>query len=102
MTDSTYVTVHDLVQKVLAGFDFERIHKIMVAVDWKWSLGSGPDSCRVPDLEDLRSQAERLLCAAVRDADTISSGGFKAAFTVSHGRAILSLVFEAASYWADC
>ena len=73
----------------------------MVAIDWKWSLGSGPDGCRVPDLEDLRSQAERLLYAAVRDADTVSSGGFKAAYTVRHKRAILSLVFEAASYWTD-
>lgn len=97
MTDSTYVTV----QRVLAGFNFEKIHKIMVAVDWKWSVGPGPDGCRVPDLEDLRSQAERLLYAAVRDSDTVSSGGFKAAYSARHERARLSLVFEAASYWTD-
>lgn len=97
MTDATYSTI----QRVLAGFDFEKVHKMMVAVDWKWSLGSGPDGFRVPGLEDLRSQAERLLYAAVRDSDTVSSGGFKAAYSVKYERASLSLVFEATSHWAD-
>jgi hypothetical protein len=97
MTDATYSTI----QRVLDGFNFERVYKMMVAVDWKWSLGSGPDGFRVPDLEDLRSQAERLLYAAVRDGDAVSSGGFKAAYNIKHKRASLSLVFEAASYWAD-
>lgn len=97
MADPTYVTV----QRVLASFDFERIHKMMVAADWKWSLDSGPDGFRVPDIQDLRNQAERLLYAAARHCDTVGSGGFEARYYVKHETAALTLRFIAGETWQD-
>ena len=95
MTDPTYVTV----SKCLAHFDFERIHTMMVAVDWKWSLGSRPEDFKVPTVADLRDCAERLLYAAVRDKGTVGTGGFEASYTVTHERGKLRLMFIAFQNW---
>jgi len=91
MADLTYNTV----SKCLANFDFERIHAMMVAVDWKWSLGSRPEDYKVPTVADLRDCAERLLYAAVRDRGTVGTGGFEASYTVTHERGKLRLMFVA-------
>lgn len=97
MSDSTYSTI----TKCLERFNFERVHAMMVAVDWKWSISSGPDGFRVPTIQELKSQAERLLYAAVRDADTVASGGFVASYNVKHERASVTLRFVAAEAWQD-
>ena len=92
MADFTYATI----ARCLAAFNFERVHTMMVAVDWKWSLGSGPDGLRVPDIQDLMNTAERLLYAAVRDQSTVSTGGFEARYWIRHERACISLRFVGA------
>ena len=97
MADLTFCTI----SKCLARFNFERIHAMMVATDWKWSIHSGEDGYRVPTVAELRDQAERLLYAAVRDADTVSCGGFEASYKVKHERAALALRFVACQAWQD-
>ena len=97
MTDPTFATV----SRVVAGFNFKKVHAMMVAVDWKWSMDSSANGLLVPTIEELKSQAERLLYAAVSNRYCVSSGGFKACYSVKHERASLSLTFEAAAYWSD-
>lgn len=78
------------IQDCLDNFDFERVHKVMVALDWKWFMLDGE---RIPSIKDLRNNAERLLSIAVRDNDTISLGGFKASYFVTNETPMIRLSF---------
>ena len=60
--------------KVMDYFDFGRVHKVMVALDWKWI--SIDDGMRVPDECEIRMEARRLLTQAVKEKISISTGGF--------------------------
>lgn len=42
------------VDYIMENFDFEKVHRTMVALDWKW-LG------QVPTLEQIRTQAQDLM-----------------------------------------
>ena len=97
MTDPTYCTV----AKCLARFDFDRVHTMMVAADWKWSFHLGENGFRVPTVAEIRDKAERLLYAAARDRGLAASGGFEADYKVKHERASLSLRFVACQAWQE-
>jgi len=64
-----------LVDRVIAAFDFARVHKAMVALDWKYE-GDAP-----PSVEKLKTTARGLLFSAVEgDSDNCihTTGGFQA------------------------
>lgn len=44
------------IDKILSNFDFERVHTVMVMLNWKWTFTNG-----VPTIQDLRSEAIELL-----------------------------------------
>lgn len=61
------------IEEILNNFDFEKVHNIMVALDWKW-FGVG-----VPSVEDLKKQALELLNEICNyDITSSSTGGLKA------------------------
>lgn len=73
-----------LIKEVLSTFDFEKVHKTMVFLNWTWRYE------KVPDVLELRRTAERLLKNAsvkcLRHYNTtrdipyiIMSGGFRIA-----------------------
>lgn len=64
--------------KVMDYFDFGRVHKVMVALDWKWI--SIDDGIRVPDEFEIRTEARRLLTQAVKEKMSIATGGFYAMY----------------------
>ncbi len=97
MADLTFSTV----ARCLERFNFERVHAMMAVADWKWSLGSGPDDFRVPTIQEVKDQAERLLYAAVREEDTVATGGLVASYNDKHERASLTLKFVAAETWQE-
>ena len=97
MSDPTYSTI----ERCLERFNFERVHKMMIAVDWKWAINLHPDGARVPTIHELRDGAKRLLYAAVHGAGTISSGGFVASYHAKYGRACVTLRFVAAETWQN-
>lgn len=75
-----------MIDYILDHFDFEKVHRAMVALDWEWASCDG-----VPEISDLRRCARRLL----READEgayrrVAAGGFVA--EKSHG--FLTLHFE--------
>ena len=47
----------EVVAEVLADFDFDKVHKAMVAVEWKWGLEPG----RIPTRDELVACARGLL-----------------------------------------
>lgn len=75
---------YDMINEVLAHFDFERVHTTMKLLSWTWAGKS------VPSIKDLKETAEMLMSTAIdqaldphntdhHDIGWISAtGGFKA------------------------
>lgn len=75
----------DMVNEVLAHFDFEKVYKTMTLLNWKWF-----DKASVPSISDLKEAAERHMYGAIEQATSpdnkshhdcawiSASGGFKA------------------------
>ena len=59
------------INEILAKFDFEKVHKVMVFLRWEWQ---GVNGWSVPSIERLRAHAATLL-ARVKDRQTLSTGG---------------------------
>jgi hypothetical protein len=80
-----------MIDEILDEFNFERVHKVMVALDWTWSGTDG-----VPTIPDLRRMARSLLKQVVesKGIHSVGSGGFTA--YMHYG--ILGLRFEISSY----
>jgi hypothetical protein len=73
-----YIAVDDLV----TAFDFERVAKVMDAINWKWCILS-TDEFRRPTIDEMIVHVRVLFnnsIAAMRriDAEATSSGGFNA------------------------
>lgn len=66
------------IDEILAGFDFQRVHKTMRFLDWRWaSVNHGG----TPTLFELKTEAERILTITAQvEEDTwfCQTGGFKA------------------------
>jgi hypothetical protein len=63
------LTVEDMIDEIMEEFDFARVRKAMVALDWKW----GGSDYRIPNIDELREAAERLL----RGAAESRLGGYR-------------------------
>lgn len=72
-------------QKILSDFDFNKVHKVMKSMQWKWG-----DS--IPTISQIKEQAISLLEQVINrpSGTTISCGGFTAS---KHGE-ILGLIFS--------
>lgn len=73
--------IDKMVTEVMEYFDFERVHRVMMNLDWKWDIGNG--EMTVPSTYRLTKCAERLLRDAAQyygDQDFYScgTGGFMA------------------------
>ena len=49
-----------MINEIMDEFNFARVHKAMVALDWKWASSKS----YIPSMDDLRETAERLLRGA--------------------------------------
>lgn len=71
-----------IIKEVMEFIDFEKIHNVMVHLDWKWGNFSNGNS-RVPSVEDLKEEAERLLREAWKKQCSIATGGFHVTYEKS-------------------
>ena len=73
------MSAEKLIEECMDWFDFERVHKAMVLLDWKWGMD---DDAEVPDLPSLRKTARGYLRSAIEQCTgtyfTVGSGGFEA------------------------
>lgn len=92
-------TKQDLIQEIVANFDWSKIHQVMQALDWKWARN---DAFRVPQLGELVIESQRLLndcydCLVKsynQDTMLIATGGFEATATkYEDGEIVLGLKF---------
>lgn len=84
----------DLIDNILDEFDFGRVHKAMVALNWQWHNVDG-----VPTIGDLRRNARNLLIDVTQgNYVMVGSGGF---FAYKDAE-VLGLRFEVTSYETEC
>jgi len=105
LTDKHYETIMDCLDE----FDFHKVHKVMMFLDWKYS-----DDKNVPTVETLRKNARQYLInsakeALQRDCEFVcSTGGFryeaklyKGDAEMTDGYLWLRMAFEIDS-WDNC
>ena len=51
--------IEEMVTAVMEDFDFDRVHDVMVFLDWRWSIANGERT--VPSSYRLMKTADRLL-----------------------------------------
>jgi hypothetical protein len=51
----------DQIDEIMDYFDFDRVHKVMTLINWRWGLGQ---DAHVPDKRELRSTARVRLQTA--------------------------------------
>jgi hypothetical protein len=54
---------HDMINEVLAHFDFEKVHTVMRTLNWKWF-----DTADIPTINDLKESAEQRMESAIEQA----------------------------------
>lgn len=67
----------EAVEYCLNTFNFERVHKVMEQVEWKWHTRDG---LKVPTIVQLILSAQKRLNDAWDLRTTIESGGFRAVY----------------------
>ena len=76
-----------VIDEILDEFDFEKVHKVMEFLDWKWGGG-------VPTIGGMRKVARNLLKeAAEGEVVAIGTGGFQVRKHVGDGTIYLTLEF---------
>ncbi len=80
----------ETIDEIMDNFDFDKVHRCMIALDWKWDIA---DCKGIPDIVDLRRMARRLLRECV-DKNEGSTGGFAAGIDRDGGCLWLSFVVE--------
>lgn len=69
------------IESCLEQFDFDKVHRAMVALDWVWAF-VGPDGgyLQVPSHGDLVKRSQHLLSIAWERQTTTSTGGLRAEY----------------------
>lgn len=97
--------IDNMVNEVMEGFDFERVHKVMVALDWKWSIGDGEYT--VPSVYRIMREADRLLrkvaseCFNDTNLHYCGCGGLCAYYDANEDERCLELKFEAETSYTE-
>lgn len=64
------MTYQEQIDEIMDNFDFDRVHRAMVALEWVWTGCNG----RTPDKGTLRCEARRLLRQAAK-SEYAATGG---------------------------
>ena len=74
-----------MIDAVISAFDFDKVHRVMVYLDWKWVTETG--ALEVPDIHRLKACSRRLMREAYRmqqkhgtEVGVVGSGGFRAQY----------------------
>ena len=79
-------TKQELVNEVLDNFDFNKVHQVMKALDWKW-FNFEDSTYELPSIRQLINKAEKYLGMALAGLEKssyaehsymVGSGGFEA------------------------
>jgi len=81
------------IDEVMDHFDFEKVHKVMVAIDWHWATSEDGGT---PYPYEIRKTARSLLkdAAAGDDGSTVATGGLVAERLTYENYSYLTLAFH--------
>ena len=91
------MTLEEQIEEIMDEFDFEKVHKVMKLLNWKW-VGADDGVPRIAEMR--RSARDHLARVANVKSGAIgsASGGFVARRETVEGQQRLSLAFEIASW----
>lgn len=74
-------TNKQMVDEIIKNFDFEKVHRVMVFLDWRWGgyTGDPNDRGKVPTMDELK-KAARDRCEEALKFGTSVTGGFHASY----------------------
>ena len=92
---------HDAIWDIMNNFDFDKVHRVMTVLDWRWALADSEHTA-VPDIQQIRDTARNMLTECTSRARkvsgqfTIGSGGLyaHAEYEPSNGKVYQKLAFE--------
>ena len=64
------------VQNIMKDFNFQKVHDVMEQLDWKWAMSK----YGVPTIDELKTEAKRLLVDACIERTCVATGGFRAVY----------------------
>lgn len=67
----------EVIDTCLNGFRFDRVHRVMVELDWGWAA----TDMRPPGVYDIMAFARSLLAKAWDEQKTIESGGLRVVYS---------------------
>ena len=73
--DKKTIQIYDQIDDIIYNFDFERVHKIMKILKWRWVVRG---ELVIPSVQQLVKQARDLLFRAAKETTTVELGGFRA------------------------
>ena len=84
----------EAIDNIMDYFDFDKVLKTMIALDWKWVKENHKDinDLEIPSIERIRKTARKALMRAIEIKDYTSSGGFEAEY--NDGSLSLKFVVE--------
>jgi len=94
----------DILDEIFEDFDFEKVEKVMIFLDWKWA-SYHYESNRVPTIEKMKEHVVNLfnsyyenVVGELTEHSGITSGGFTLRY--QQGKYILDFVVET-SRWGN-
>jgi hypothetical protein len=76
------VTEIEMIEKVMENFDFKKVHRTMVALNWKWLIDH---ELEIPSERVVRSNARRHLVEVVKYAKSIKDEVYHHDIPITHG-----------------
>lgn len=67
----------EMIDEAINGFDFEKVRKAMVALDWKWLVNG---VVMIPEIRDIKKIARMLIERIGEDCLCIGTGGFEVCY----------------------
>lgn len=93
--------LQERIDEVMDWFDFEKVHKAMVALNWEW-IGVG-----VPEIPDMRKKVREYMrdtfnrVVAGKNKSFCSCGGFSVTCENQDGVIFFNVSFEVAEWITD-
>jgi len=85
------------IEAIMQGFDFKRVHTVMVALDWRWckTVSSTLDEESVPTIEEIKEEARDFLTSISksRGVTSVHRGGLRVS-KLSDGSLHLAFIVE--------
>ena len=65
----------EIVDDIMDNFDFDKVHNVMVELDWGW--GDSDGNLSIPEIWELKKSARRLLKESMEEGLCVATGGFQ-------------------------